>query len=301
MNRRRRSDQFVLPALTATAGLLAAAGVWAHRALGGRYRHLIIGGAATLGTAAIALAEQRVPYREEWADGADGRRTDAAYILVTGPPTAAAAAALAAAAGQHGSQWVRQRFGRTPWPTSWPLPARVALALVLAEFVHYWHHRASHEFEPLWRVHAVHHSATEMSWTNSLRFHPIDHLTLLASQSAVLLALGMDDETLVAYSVFKGIHGQIQHANVGIGSHALGLVFSGADQHRWHHAVLVDQRTVNHGAVFSLWDRVFGTYYAPSDGLPPDEVGLGATPPVPPDAAGQMVAPFRSGPWSRAS
>lgn len=294
--RRRLAGTVVLPALTAFAGVLAAGGsrLVRRRAVNA---NVVIGTAAAVGTAAVALAERLAPFDPEWIPDRRTRRTDLAYMLVSGPPVAAGAAACASAVGNRVADDVRRRFGRTPWPSTWPAPARFALAIVVSEFVHYWHHRASHQVGALWRFHAVHHSATEMSWANSFRFHPLDHVTLLAAQSMALLALGMDDETLVSYSIFKGIHGQIQHGNVGARSGAMGLILSGADQHRWHHAATLEGRAVNHGAVLSVFDRMFGTHHLPPDAAPPATVGLGRA--YPADWRGQFTQPFLSAEGSR--
>lgn len=287
-----------LPALTIGAAALSVAGARLSRRLekrgsGALPEHLLVGTAATAGTTAIAIAEWLVPMDRDWPGRKQGRRTDLAYLLISGPPTAALAATAASVGGRSLARRLEASFGRTPWPSRWPLPARIGLALVLSELVHYWHHRASHDVGLLWRFHSVHHSATHMTWTNSLRFHPLDHLTLLSSQSMVLIALGIDRESLVGYSIFKGIHGQIQHANLPAGSGVLGWVLSTAEQHRWHHAAIGTDGSVNHGAVLSLWDRVFGTFHDSPGGALPDLMGLWDRTEYPEGFAAQLLEPFR--------
>src|SRR3954447_2347631 len=57
---------------------------------------------------------------------------------------------------------------------SLPLWARMIAAMVVGEIGFYWGHRWSHELPLLWRFHAVHHSATHMSFLVNTRGHPID-------------------------------------------------------------------------------------------------------------------------------
>ena len=49
-----------------------------------------------------------------------------------------------------------------------PLPLRVILYFVLADFGHYWVHRLIHT-QYLWRVHKWHHSPTYMYWLGGVR------------------------------------------------------------------------------------------------------------------------------------
>ena len=292
-------SRWSLPAVTAAAGVLSTMGALVARRLdrGEEHplaEHLLVATLATAGTTAIAVAEWLTPMDRDWPGKDQGRRTDLTYLLVSGPPTAAAAAVSASVCGTALAGVARRRFGRSLWPTAWPLAARVVLALVISEFVHYWHHRAAHQVGWMWRFHAVHHSANHMTWTNSLRFHPLDHLTLLSSQSAVLIALGIDRESLVAHSIFKGIHGQIQHANLPAGSGPLALVLSTAEQHRWHHSGSGATGIVNHGAVLSLWDRAFGTFYDPPGGRGPADMGPRCAEEYPQHFVAQLLRPFRS-------
>jgi sterol desaturase/sphingolipid hydroxylase (fatty acid hydroxylase superfamily) len=53
--------------------------------------------------------------------------------------------------------------GLQTWTASIPLWMRLAAALVVGEFGFYWGHRWTHEIPFLWRFHAIHHSAEELT------------------------------------------------------------------------------------------------------------------------------------------
>ena len=85
---------------------------------------------------------------------------------------------------------------------------------------------------------------------------------MTAFQMPVLLAsyiLGMDlTSTLVAYSlllVLEGTHHVNHTFNIGI----LRYVFIDNHAHKMHHCL--GGHAVNHGIIFSIWDRLFGTFY----------------------------------------
>jgi len=93
------------------------------------------------------------------------------------------------------------------WPTTWPLPLQVALALLLGDLPAYWWHRLSHAWEPLWRLHALHHSSERLYLLSSARSHPLHVAVTYASQVAPLVLLGAPAEVLLLVSVFTPVHG----------------------------------------------------------------------------------------------
>lgn len=55
-----------------------------------------------------------------------------------------------------------------------PELARILLAIILLDGVHYLTHRLFHAYETTWRVQAVHHSDRDYDVSTSLRFHPLE-------------------------------------------------------------------------------------------------------------------------------
>jgi hypothetical protein len=72
------------------------------------------------------------------------------------------------------------------WPSLWSLLAQVALVLVVAELGLYTSHRLAHEWPPLWRFHAVHHSVRRLGFWNTGRFHAVDTLSRTAASVSLL-------------------------------------------------------------------------------------------------------------------
>jgi sterol desaturase/sphingolipid hydroxylase (fatty acid hydroxylase superfamily) len=52
---------------------------------------------------------------------------------------------------------------------AWPGVVKIALALVVVDFIIYWIHRAQHRSEFMWRTHKWHHSIQEMYWFSGFR------------------------------------------------------------------------------------------------------------------------------------
>ncbi|MDR4481095.1 MAG: sterol desaturase family protein [Nitrospira sp.] len=133
----------------------------------------------------------------------------------------------------------------------------------------YWLHRISHEWEPLWRFHAVHHFPQRLYTLNVGRFHPIDKSLQFMFDTLPFIALGVH-EVLSLYFVWYAVNGFFQHSNVNVRLGWLNYVVSGPELHRWHHSMLKEESNHNYGNHLIVWDVVFGSRYLPAD----REVGM---------------------------
>jgi Fatty acid hydroxylase superfamily len=123
---------------------------------------------------AVALLERVHPYRPAWNRAAGDRRTDLLHLLFTGPLSNAAFEATLRGVATSGAVWIAAQLGASLWPVSLPALVQLYLAILVAEFGHYWFHRLSHENAWVWRLHATHHGAPRLYWLNATRFHPLD-------------------------------------------------------------------------------------------------------------------------------
>ncbi len=253
---------------------------------------------ATIGTTyfILALLERVLPYRREWLGSKGDLRADVAHFFLTAIPAnelvkVAINFAVIAAAG-----WGPSGFGLGMWPSGWPMVAQLVLAVLLAELGHYWFHRWSHERAWLWRLHAVHHSAPRLYWLNATRFHPLDLFGTLLAQYVPLFLLGIPAHAFATYAIFTGAYGQLQHGNIDVRTGRLRWLFSTPELHRWHHSTLPAEGNNNYGAIFSVWDWVFGTLFFPCDRAFRGPVGIADRPDFPTGWLAQLASPLRA--WS---
>lgn len=143
-----------------------------------------------------------------------------------------------------------------------------ALALVvIADFFDYFRHRHEHESSGLfWRIHSVHHSIRRFSLLSGLALHPLETVLTYASYGLVAGALGLPlDALLLGFALALIVMGA-QHTNVASSLGRLSSVLAHTDGHRWHHDIALEAgHNVNYANVFSFWDRLWGSYYAPRD------------------------------------
>lgn len=143
----------------------------------------------------------------------------------------------------------------------------VIAVLLAVDFSYYWEHRLAHRLPVLWRLyHAAHHSSHAYTVATAYRVCFLNQLLAPAFYLPWVL-LGFHPLLVVAFQLFA-FHWQAWLHTEWIGSlGALDRWFNTPAAHRLHHSRAAEHRDRNLGAITLVWDRVFGTYAAPSDGV----------------------------------
>jgi sterol desaturase/sphingolipid hydroxylase (fatty acid hydroxylase superfamily) len=155
-------------------------------------------------------------------------------------------------------------FGIT-FPT-WPIDnagLSLIVGFLLLDFIRYAVHRCEHAVPLFWRFHAVHHSDPDVDVTTSVRHHPIEYLLASAVYWAAVLVLCVPAMVVFSHALVLFATTAIQHGNIRLPEMVerwVQPVLVTVDMHRIHHSIVFDQANSNYGAIFSVWDRFFGTY-----------------------------------------
>ncbi|MBI2233872.1 MAG: sterol desaturase family protein [Micavibrio aeruginosavorus] len=176
------------------------------------------------------------------------------------------------------------------WPRDWPLWAQVVIAVYLSEFGLYWAHRLAHEWPPLWRFHAIHHSVTKLWVVNTGRFHFVDSLKSIVPGMMILIPLGAPMEVITWLSAITAYIGILTHCNVEMRFGPLSWIFNTPGLHRWHHSRDLREGNKNYGENVVLWDILFGTWFN-ENRRPPADIGISEA--MPPRFIDQVLWPFR--------
>lgn len=170
--------------------------------------------------------------------------------------------------------WAMQQVATQDWGVAQLLPlqgwASALLAFLLFDLWMYVWHRLNHEWRPLWRLHRVHHSDTEMDATTALRFHPGEILLSSLFNIPIALLIGLTLETLILYKAVMFVVILLHHSNVALPDRWdrwLGWLLVPPSMHRVHHSERRDETDSNYGTIFSFWDRLFGSFRRHRDPL----------------------------------
>lgn len=169
-----------------------------------------------------------------------------------------------------------------------PLALQSVIALVMFDFVFYWHHRLFHK-PVFWSIHSIHHSSENLDWLSAQRIHPLNEVGGQLLVGAPLVFIGVSPVALAILLPVLAANNLLVHANVDWDFGPLRRVIISPRFHRWHHAKDAEAKDKNFAAVFPLWDIIFGTFYLPERKA--ERFGIHEE--VPESFAGQMLYPFR--------
>ena len=147
--------------------------------------------------------------------------------------------------------------------SSLPLWFTLPLAVLTYELVVYTLHLMSHKVPLFWRLHAIHHSDSQVDISTSFRHHPLESLISVFPTLSLSIFLDFPVEAVLVYRVLELSQTVFTHANVRIpdGLEAtLGRVVVTPRFHRGHHFADKKHTDSNYGAVVPWFDYLFGTY-----------------------------------------
>ncbi len=149
-------------------------------------------------------------------------------------------------------------------------------AFVAYDFCYYWFHRMSHEINVLWAGHVVHHQSEEYNLTTALRQTSGGFFGFIFYLPMALL--GIDPYMVVTVGALNLIYQFWVHTrHIDKLPAWYEAVLVTPSHHRVHHAQNPIYMNRNHGGVFILWDKWFGTFQAELAGEP---VVFGVTKPL---------------------
>jgi len=146
-----------------------------------------------------------------------------------------------------------------------PVVALVAVTLLVRGFISFATHYAMHMVPALWRVHRVHHLDTELDVSTTVRFHPLEFVIQSIPGVLIVVAFGLTPWVLMFYELLDVGVTLWTHSNVRLPraiDRLVRYVVVTPDLHRIHHSAWKPETNSNFGAVFPLWDLMFGTFRA---------------------------------------
>ena len=163
------------------------------------------------------------------------------------------------------SFWVKENnFGIINWLPEMPLWLYALLGVLFLDFFGaYLAHYVEHKVKPLWMVHLVHHSDHNVDTTTANRHHPIESIIRFAFTLAGVFIVGTPIAIVFLYQSMSLVATQFTHANIKMSKcvdKLISYVFISPDMHKIHHHYKLPYTDSNYGNIFSIWDRLFGTY-----------------------------------------
>ena len=158
------------------------------------------------------------------------------------------------------------KFGLLNWLPILPIWINVFLGILFLDLIGaYLPHWLEHKIKPLWMIHLVHHSDHHVDTTTANRHHPLESLIRFTFTLIGVLIVGANIGIVMLYQSISLISTQFNHANIKLPKKVdlfLSYFFVSPDMHKTHHHYRLPFTDSNFGNIFSIWDRLFGTYKA---------------------------------------
>jgi sterol desaturase/sphingolipid hydroxylase (fatty acid hydroxylase superfamily) len=135
----------------------------------------------------------------------------------------------------------------------------VVLDLIAQYFVHF----LLHKVKWMWRLHIVHHSDKSVDVTSGTRHHPIDFIIRESFALLAVIILGVPVSFYIFYRMVTILFTYFSHANIQLPlwlDKGLSYIIVSPNMHKFHHHYQLPWTDSNYGSIFSVWDRIFGTF-----------------------------------------
>jgi sterol desaturase/sphingolipid hydroxylase (fatty acid hydroxylase superfamily) len=169
----------------------------------------------------------------------------------------------------------------------------LVLDLVGAYFIHWLEHRV----KLMWRFHLVHHTDTYVDTTTANRHHPGESVFRAVFTLLGVFLLGAPIWLVMLYQSCSAFLSQFNHADIRLPEwldKAISVAIVSPNMHKVHHHYVLPYTDSNFGNIFSIWDRMFGTFMY----LEPEKIVYGIDTHMKPEENSQMgnllKVPFQS-------
>jgi sterol desaturase/sphingolipid hydroxylase (fatty acid hydroxylase superfamily) len=163
-----------------------------------------------------------------------------------------------------GSTWaVNNKFGLLHL-IELPVWLFTLLGLMILDLISaYWIHYIQHKTKWMWKFHLIHHTDTWVDTTTANRHHPGESVFRASFTLLAVVVTGSPMWLVFLYQSLSAAFSQFNHANIRLPKwidNALSWVIVSPNMHKVHHHNMQPLTDTNYGNIFSVWDRLFGTF-----------------------------------------
>ncbi|NNC95717.1 MAG: sterol desaturase family protein [Chitinophagales bacterium] len=143
------------------------------------------------------------------------------------------------------------------------------IAFIAIDFAGYCSHRLAHSVNYFWNGHLVHHSSEEFNLPCALRQSISEFFSIFSLFLIPAAIVGVPHEVIIVIAPIQ-LFMQFWYHTQYIGKLGwLEYIIITPSQHRVHHAINPIYLDKNLGQIFSVWDRLFGTFQEELDEVKP--------------------------------
>ena len=145
-----------------------------------------------------------------------------------------------------------------------PIVFQVIISLLILDLIGaYLVHLIEHKVPWMWKFHVVHHSDKNVDVTTGLRHHPGETVFRILFTILGVYVSGASIGMVMLYQSISVLFAHITHANISLPKNLdriVSYILVTPNMHKVHHHFKLPLTDTNYGNIFSIWDRLFGTY-----------------------------------------
>jgi len=149
-----------------------------------------------------------------------------------------------------------------------PAWIRFAVTVLLLDLGYWAQHYLNHRVPFLWKLHSVHHSQEQLNFFTDFRYHPLEYVVRHTFITVPFLFLNVTPPVIAGFVIAREWYSRFYHGNIRTNLGPLKHILVTPQSHRVHHSLEARHHDTNFGAIFSIWDLLFGTRYEGFDEYP---------------------------------
>ena len=162
------------------------------------------------------------------------------------------------------SDWCKAtNFGIIYWTNAGTITTIVISILALDFFGGWLVHITEHKIPFLWHFHVIHHADNNVDVTSGLRHHPGESMVRGLFFFMGILVSGAPMYAVMMFQTLIILATAFTHANINLSKKLDGFLsyfLVSPAMHKVHHHYKQPFTDSNYGAIFSIWDRLLGTF-----------------------------------------
>jgi sterol desaturase/sphingolipid hydroxylase (fatty acid hydroxylase superfamily) len=147
-----------------------------------------------------------------------------------------------------------------------PMPMWVfaLVGLMLLDLISAWLiHWLEHRIKWMWKFHLIHHADTWVDATTANRHHPGESVFRAIFTLLAVMIAGAPVWLVFLYQSLSVVLAQFNHANISLPKwldNGISWIIVSPDMHKVHHHHTQPLTDTNYGNIFSIWDRLLGSF-----------------------------------------
>jgi len=162
------------------------------------------------------------------------------------------------------TEWTKEHQFGLIYLIHMPLWAQMVAGVLLLDLIGaYSIHLIEHKVKWMWKFHLIHHADTYVDTTTANRHHPGESVFRFVFTWLAVFIIGAQFWMVMLYQSASVVLSQFNHANITLPKwidNMLSYILVSPNMHKVHHHYMQPYTDSNYGNIFSIWDRLFGTF-----------------------------------------